>query len=314
MEGGSVSVPLAAFSSFSSALRLGMLDVKPVIETSIKKLWGVTLKERKVTLRPLERRIESLPEFAELLGENLAERITLPERFHPEEFTRFMTKTFQSAIEEEPDLKNKLEELLGSKRRGLDRTYRFMEFMEEMHKDRLPRYLEAEAAAFLNSDFPLSVSADFVAFHRTYSHLIHHVAERTRYYTRWISLHRSLDDQRVMNKYLQGSRSELGPIVDQYDKFTFSFLALKIYINACNSESYDDLRGEKFLSLKKVDDEKFDTLHRELVTNVSESRKLLVGARSIDRSTIDELFGRNVETDDPTFNMIREVLVAEAYG
>ncbi len=289
----------STFGSFSSAVRLGFLDVEPIEEKRIVKQWGVKFQRVE---RRYEPKIESITEYTEMLAESLLESITIPSRFKREELESTLIKKFMQSLESEQDLEEELEDFLASreKQSGFERTYRFIVFLRDRHHRNLERYIRSEAAMLFNSNLPFTLLNHFVTLDRSYGIYLSLMVDRIRYHTRKLQIRGIQSDLVKTKRYLRKARGELSPWIDLFDSVNFAALRIKVYIDLCNSSNYEDILESKFLSFDKVDKHQYEQMVKDFIFRLRVFRSKLISERP-------EIFAQRAKERSATLHMIQGV-------
>ena len=291
----SAGVPSIGYSG--SALRYGLMDIKPVEVVETIKRFG--LKFRKVTrtfqsLKP-SRSYEDLVTFE---NEAIFRTIEIPKWFDADKLVKTFSQHAIESYEKDTELKEAVENVRKAKRKGRP-LLSFTQYIKHRFESEREHYLELEARRFLDSNFPLTFYNKLVVFDNTYYDFIKILEDRVRIYEFRASCSRNF---RMYEKKLAEMKKHLGPIIDQTDNCFFSYSRLKKYVITWNSKNYEKIHEPKFLDLNNVDSSEFEKLRNDYYAKLGETRRFLLRYNP-------EILHKEFDPKEPTINMFRKLVM-----
>lgn len=253
-----------------SALRTGLLDIKPFeISRTIKK-FGVKLTE---VIRGFET-LKPARSFSEVVSQSnqaIFSMIEIPPRFEANKLAELYSRNIIKAYDQDIELKEIVKKIeTKTTATPLSDLVRFV--MSRLSSDS-ERSLEIEAASFLNSNFPLSFYNRFIVFDNVYCDFLKILEKTVGYYEVTSSV---AGDPRRRNMYISEMKKKIGPMIDQMDTTFFEYLSLRRYIKIWNSETYEDLERQTFFDSKRTNSAKLNQLVDNLELKLSETRKQIL--------------------------------------
>jgi len=296
-----VSGAVTSLDYNTSALRSGLLTVKPIeIAKTIKK-YG--LRFRQVTRRlDFEKSPRTFEDVVKLNNEIFVSKIEVPPQFDPMKLAEYYTKKSIDNYKKDTELKQIIQEVKESTRVA-GPLLSFVRFIRNRFESELRDYIRLNARGFLQSNFPLTFFSSFVLSDYTFHSCVLILENLVRRYEIRSNLPRARTEFRIYQRVIGEMKGEISPIIDQMDTFLMSELCLKRVIDLWNSETYDDIYKPKFLDMKKVKHEGLSRLENEFKTNLRETRHFLY---SINPSVVSTKYDfRN----DSTSQMIGKLLM-----
>lgn len=289
------SVTLGGYSQ--SALRFGLMDIKPIQVVDTIKQFGV--KFRRIT-----RTFESLApskSFDDLIyfeNEAILGSMDTPDWFKAEELIKIYSQRSIDNYKNDKELQKEIENLRKTERKGRP-LLSFAEFMIRRFESEREHYLEMEAHRFLNSNFPLAFYNKLAVLDNTFYDFIKIVKEIVRLHEFRAAYSR---DFNMYEKKINEMKKELGPIIDQFDKCSFACTRLKKYINIWNAKGYEEIFYPKFLDINKVDFSVFEKLSNEANMKLRETRGFLL---RYDPKCLQT----NLDSENPTKKMFGQLVM-----
>jgi hypothetical protein len=261
--------PLADYSG--SALRFGLIDIKPVeVVESIKK-FGLRFKKVTRTFE-LSRPVKSFEDLVTFQNETVFNAIEIPEWFDAKKLVHIYSQRSIEKYERDKELKMAVEELKTSERKGKP-LLSFIQFIKKRFEDERDYYIELEAEMFLNSNFPFSLYNKFVVFDNLYCDFLQVLEDRVKWHEFKASSSRNFF---MYQKRIAEMKKEIGPLIDKFDECLFSLICLKKYIIIWNAKSYDEIFNLKFLDINNVDFSKFEELYNNFNIKLRETKESLL--------------------------------------
>lgn len=298
--GGELAFTTSGVSSsgFSgSALRFGLMDIKPLQVVETIKKFG--MKFRRVT-----RTFESLnpsKSYTDLVyfgNEAIFGTIEIPKWFDAEKLIRAYSKRSIQNYEKDKELQREVEKMRESKRKGRP-LLSFTQFMIERFESKRDNYLEMEAHRFLNSNLPLSFYNKLVVLDNTFYNFLKVVEEIVRMHEFLADRSRSFP---LYSKRIEKMKRIISPLIDQLDKCYHSNSCLKKYVSIWNTRDYEEIFYPKFLDIKKLDFSVFEELSENASMRLRETREFLL------RYSPD-LLHKKLDLKDPTTKMFGKLVM-----
>lgn len=268
-----VTSPFGVATDYSgSALRFGLVDVKPIEVVDTIKKFGIKFTRKTQAFESL-RPSESFADFVTLENEAIIARILVPDWFEAERVIRIFSQRSIKRYEEDAELQKAIKELRSSK--AIEGPLlRFTRFIINRFESKREEYVEIEAGRFLASNFPLSFYRRFIVFDNTYYDLLK-VSEQI---VRFSEFHaRTARNFQMYSRQIETMKRTLSPLIDQMDICFFAASCLKKYISIWNAKTYEELeRGPEFLDLKNIDGQEFERLCNDFEARLLEMRELLL--------------------------------------
>lgn len=265
----STVAPLSDYSG--SALRFGLMEIKPVEVVETIKRFG--LKFKRVTrgfesLKPAQ----SYEDLVTFENKAIFGTMQIPKWFDDAKLAEIFSLQSIEKYQKDTELKEMIEDLKKTERKGRP-LLSFIQFMKHRFESRRDSYLEIEADRFLNSNFPLSFYNKFVVFDNTFYDFIKILEDRVRRYEFLASNARSFP---MYKKRIAGMKREVGPLLDKLDECVFSCIYLKKYVMVWNSKDYKEVLDPKFLNINSVDFSEFDKLCNNFNIKLRETREFIL--------------------------------------
>jgi len=294
-----------SFSSFGasaghsgSALRFGLVDIKPIEIVETIKRFGIKFRRTSKafeTLRPSQ----SYADLVKFENESIFAKIDVPDWFETKKLINLYSQQEIMDYEKDTELKQAVEQVRKSKKTGRP-LLSFTQFIIRRYESHREEYLEAEASRFLLSNFPLSFYNKFVVFDNTFYDFLKTLEQIVRFHEFRASTGRSFE---MYRRHVEAMKKSINPILDQMDTCLFLASCLKRYVTLWNAESYDKLRRVEFLDINKIDCSKFERLNNEFRMKLTETRRSLL--RHDPKFLQKEL---NLE-DNPTARMFGKLIM-----
>jgi len=297
-EGMSFATSGISSSGYSeSALRFGLMDIKPIQVIETIKKFGV--KFRRIT-RTFES-LEPSKSFSDLVyfdNEAIFGSIETPEWFDARELIKVYSQHSIEGFEKDTDLQREIENVREAERKGRP-LLSFTQYVRQRFESQIDKYLEIEAHRFLASNFPFSVYNKFVVLDNTYSDFLKILEDIVRMHEFRASTSRNF---RMYEKRLGEMKREISPLIEQFDKCAFSCSRLKKYISVWNSRDYKEIFYPDFLDIKNVDFSVFEKLSENSNTQLVETRQLLLRYKP-------EFLHKEFDLKDPTTKMFGKLVM-----
>jgi len=254
-----------------SALRFGLMDIKPVEVVETIKRFGMKFKRtfrRFETLKPSQ----SYHDFVTLKNGLIFDKIDVPKWFDPEKLVKMYSQRSINFFEKDTALQNTIKEMRESKQIGRP-LLSFIRFMISRCESEIEEDLEIEAQRFLHSNLPLSFYNKFVVLNNTYRDSLKVLEQIVRIHE---FRARSARNFAVYSKHIDKMKRAASPIIDRIETCLFSASCLKKYVTIWNAKSYDEIHQPEFLDFGKIDYSKFEQLNNDFKIELKATRKLFL--------------------------------------
>jgi len=296
----SLGAPVGGYSG--SALRFGLVDIRPIEVSETVKRFG--LKFRRVT-----RKFQSLEpsnSYADLVtfeNEAIFNTIDVPEWFNADELVTIFSQRSVERYEKDTDLKKAVEEIRKATRKGKP-LLSFIQYFRNRVESEREHYIEIEADRFLRSSFPLSFYNKLVVFDNTFFNFLEALEDIVRLYESRASYSRNF---LMYRRKIAEMQRYIAPMIDDVDKCNFFYSRLKKYVSIWNSKDYKEVFNPEFLDFKKVDLAGYENLYNICSEKLSETRELLLRYKS-------QGFRKELDSEESTRNMFGKlVMVPSGY-
>jgi len=268
----SLSPSLGVSTDYSgSALRFGLLDIKPIEVVETTKRFGLKyqiISRRFEALKPLQ----SFDDWVTFKNEAIFAKIDVPHWFEAGKLVKIYSQRSIELYEKDTELKQAIEEIKKSQRIGRP-LLSFTIFMKNRFESSREDYLEVEAATFLDSNFPLSFYNKFVILDNTFYDFLRVLENTVRRYEFLATYARSF---KMYSKHIDEMKRAIRPLIDQMDVCLFLSSCLKKYVIIWNVKSYEEIESSEFLDIRNIDYSKFEELNNEFKMKLTEIRRLLL--------------------------------------
>lgn len=286
-------------SSYSqSALRYGLVDIKPVEIVETIKRFGIKFRRVTHTFESL-RPSESYEDMVTFDNELVFHTIDLPERFDQEKLVKLYSHRSIENYKKDIEFKEAVE-----KCKKADRIGRPLLSLVQLFKSRFESareyFLSCEAEKFLKSNFPLDFYNNFVVFDNTYYDFLKILEDTVRRSEFYATYARSFD---MYKRHIDDMKKRLRPILDRVDTCFFSNLCLDRYVDIWNAKDYEQIFAPKYLDIKNVDYTQLEQLTSDFKTRLTEIRKFFL---SFDPQYLHK---QQLDFEDPTVKMFSRVVM-----
>lgn len=254
-----------------SALRFGLVDIKPIEIVETIKRFGVKFRRTTRTFRTLKPS-QSYVDYITFENEAIFAKIDVPDWFEAEKLIEWYSQKSIESYEKDTELKQAVEQVRKSRKIGRP-LLSFTQFIIRRFESKREAYLEAEAGRFLYSNFPLSFYNKFVVFDNTFYDFLKTLEQTVRFHEFRASAARNF---KMYCRHIEAMKKVFIPILDQMDTCLFLASCLKKYVTLWNAKSYEELYGVEFLDIGKIDYSKFKRLSNEFRMNLTETRRSLL--------------------------------------
>jgi len=262
--------------------------------------WGLKWRVIRRELRPAE----SVRDYLNVQLRAVVQRVKLPERFDPEEVIRRIHEYVWEYLQRDEQLRElltKLEESKG-KRDAIRALVSLFELIDQWCDPQ--KFIESDAAAFMRSDLDLSFFVENARFHRVMKAYTMTCLMIVRRKAPWLRTGRARSIFRLFKRRFEELKNELSRVLDHFEPLLFSWMALHIYLLACNASTYEDILQPKFISLKNVKRSEYQRLLSEFLSNLDSATRFFM-------ERCPEPFAVSINFENPVARMMRNILLAE---
>lgn len=255
-----------------SALRFGLVDVKPIEVVETIKRFGIKFIRKSRTFESL-RPSQSFADLVTFENEAILSMIPLPDRFEAEKLVKIFSQSSIKRYDEDTELQKAINELRSSK--AIEGPLlKFTRFIINRFESKREHYVEIEAERFLTSNFPLSFYSRFVVFDNTYYDFLKILEQIVRF----SEFHaRTARNFKMYSRQIEAMKRSISPLIDQIDICIFTASCLKKYVSVWNAKTYEQIeRGPDFLDIKNIDYQRFEKLSNDFKARLVETREFLL--------------------------------------
>lgn len=253
-----------------SALRFGLVDIKPIEVVETIKRFGIKFRKTSRMLESL-RPSQSYADFVTLQNEAVFNKIDTPNWFATEELVEISSRRSIKRYEEDAELQEIIKELKSSDTIGRP-LLRFTRFIRNRFESNREQSVAAEAVKFLNSNFPMSFYSKFVVFDNVIYDFLKIIEQIVRVYE---FRARATRNFQMYSRQIDEMKKKIGPFIDQMDACLFTALCLEKYVSVWNAKTYEEIERPKFLDINKIDRQKFEQLYSDFNLRLAETRQFL---------------------------------------
>lgn len=279
-----------------SALRFGLMNIKPIQVVETIKKFGVKFKRittRFDSLTPSK----SYSDLVYFKNEAVIGSIDIPEWFDATKLIETFSQRSIQNFEKDKDLQEEIENVRKAERVGRP-LLSFAQYVRQKYESEMEEYLEIEAHRFLNSNLPLSFYNKLVVFDNTYYEFLKVLEDIVRMHEFHASTARSFA---MYQKMINKMKRRIAPLIDQMDQSVFAVKRLKKYVSIWNSKDYAEIHYPKYLDIKKVDPSVFEELSLDCNLKIKQTRGLLL---DYNKSILQEV----IDFKDSTRKMFSKLL------
>lgn len=270
------TLQVSKLDNSASGLRYGLLDVEPFEETKIVKKFGVKYRQTIRGLKPTK----SFSDFIKFNTAAVLGSFQLPEELDQDKISEVIAEKRIKDYESDTELTKLLDhiEKVRSQRSTGHVLKEIVQFFLDRRKSALDSIFEGYAKVFMNSDFPMSLIADFTDFEATYLAALELLQAMARKHSVLMSLPELKSDFTKYRKAFDRMKFALSPIIEQMEISSFKEQSLRWYMILSNTKDTSSIFEGGFLSKAKVDEEELKRLEWEFQTESAALRKLVMGA------------------------------------
>jgi len=292
-------MPFMTMGSISGVPRFTVLLEPRETQETFKK-WGLRWRLIKRELKPAE----NIKDYLNVQLRAIVQRIRLPERFSPEEIIRRIHEHVWEYIQKDEQLRKLLRELEKKKGRGdvIKTLISLFELIDQWCDPQ--KFVKADAVAFIKSDLDLTFFVENARFHRIMKAYTRTCLMIVRRKAPWLRTGRARTVFKLFTKRFGKLKNELSRVLDQFEPVLFSWMALHIYLRACNASTYEDILRPKFISLKNVEYSEYQRLLSEFITSLDNATLFFM-------KKCPELFTISINFERPIARMMKNIVLSE---
>lgn len=254
-----------------SALRYGLMDIKPIEMVEIVKKFGLKFK-RVVRTFEFAKRPGSYADLVTVQNEAIFNTIEIPKWFDADKLVKAFSQNSIENYERDEEFKKAIEDVKKADRKGRP-LLRFIQYAKNTFDSERTYYLEIEAQRFLRSNLPLSFYNKLVVFDNTYYDFLKILEDRVRVGEFYASSARNFQ---MYKKQIAKMQRTISPTIDQMDKCFFSYSRLKRYVSIWNAKDYKEIFNPNFLDVKNLDFSEFEKMCNDYSMRLKETREFLL--------------------------------------
>jgi hypothetical protein len=280
-----------------SALRYGLIDIKPIEIVETVKRFGLKFKR---VVRTFES-VKPPGSYAELVtfqNEAVFGTIEIPKWFDADKLIKAFSQRSTESYERDVEFKKAIEDVKKAERKGRPLLL-FIQFAKNRFESERDYYLEVEAQRFLRSNFPLSFYNKLVVFDNTFYDFVKILEDKVRIGEFYASCARNFE---MYRKKIAEMQRIISPIIDQMDKCFFSYSRLKKYVLVWNAKDYKEIFNPKFLDVKNLDFSEFEKQCNDYNMRLRETREFLLRYNS-------EILHKELVSKESTANMFAKLVM-----
>lgn len=293
-------------ATYSSALRFGLSPIMPVEEEYTEKIRKFKLVHKIIRFVPQQ--TYSYEDYTALFYEDVLRSISTPPKFEDSKIHKCLIQRSMKVLEK-TGLKERIDELEKLRK---DRSVSSIETQHDIMIDlamelssMVTREEESKyyAERFLNSsNFQLSYFAELMNGSQTYKKFLNVMEYELRLLKGFVRASMQRGATAAVKRHDQRRRA-LHPLIDASDRFRIAAMALKTYVEICNSEKVEQLFELKSLDGNKLNKEEFSRLFAD-----HRSKRSYFESEIFERKP--ELFMINIDFNQPINNMWKKLVVA----
>lgn len=284
----------------SSALRYGLLNVRPIPVEEIVKIGGTKFRRRGIRYKPKEQ-FEKFEDFVSFRYEQIFARMPLPESFPLEKVLEHFIKRAKKNYEEDEEFQDELKQKDAS-------LEGFVNFIKKRYDSRMPQYYENEASRFHRSNLPLSFFTNLCVSIDTYQKYLALISRIVRRYELLSNLPGTRNPLKSTEINLATMRGVLAPLIDKMDLCTLETSSLKLYVCLWSSESFTEVDDPYFLDANKLDQGYFTEYVLNYNAQIKTMRKMLF---DLSKMYNPEVFNREVSASGSATTMLSKLLFSD---
>lgn len=297
------------FGLSASALRVGLLDIRPIEQVETVRRWGIRFRQ---ISRGLESTtpIRSVEEHVGFVNRAVVHNIAVPSRFSSDVLIEYLSKQAVSFLSRDRELQQQIERLQtarGNRKEGLGALHSFILFMQERDNALEQSYIDLQASKFLSSDLPLSFFSDYIVFEDTWDGYLALIGEIVRRHDKLSQMPRARSEYRVYSRVVSDLKRQMSPFIDQMDLCFFRRASLTTYLDVCNATTLEEIGRDERISMSRLDPQEFRRLHTDFRTANRDALRLFMKQDL-------QPFEAPLEKSDETTKLLTGVIMSQAAG
>jgi hypothetical protein len=283
----------------SSALRYGLLTVKPIPYEEIKKIKGKKYKVSGIRYEH-DKQFTNIENFIGFRYDQIFEKMPIPSHFDKEKLLKHFLEEAIACSEEDKDLIQEFEK----KEKSL---LQFVSFYRKKYEKKIDELYEVEASRFLKSNLPLTFFSEtsmFINTYQKYLSLVEKIVRRHELLPSLPSVRKSIEKT---EEHINVMKRDLSPIIDKMDMLTIEILALKFYITIWSAKDYSDIDEPAFVDKEKIDKTYLSEYSMVYQKELRDTRKMLF---SLSKKYYPDLFNTQENESNPENRMLGKLLIS----
>jgi hypothetical protein len=283
----------------SSALRYGLLNVKPIPINEFVKIKGMRFRKKGIAFEPQkETQFESIDDFISFRYGLALGTMPIPDYFSREQVLDHFIAEAIKRLKEDKEFMEQIEKREKS-------LYEFVGFIKERFDNHLAGYFQAEAYRFLNSNLPLSFFAKTSMYINTYQKYLSLVKRIVRRFQIKSNLPGIRNKFNETEKQLNIMKSQLSPLIDKMDLCSNASMSLKLFVTTWSAEKLEEIGNPKFLDINKLDQTYFQEYCLTYDSEIKNMRRMLF---DVAKRFEPELFAKEIVSENSTSLMLSKLL------
>lgn len=283
----------------SSALRYGLLSVKPIPVEEIVKIKGMRFMRKGIIYEPEKKaQFENIEDFISFRYENVMVRMPIPEAFTKEQILEVFITNAIKRLKDDKEFMEQIE----NKEKSL---YEFVSFIKERYDNKVPNYFQAEAYRFLDSNLPLSFFAKTSMYINTYQKYLALISRIVRRFQIKSNLRGIRNIFKETDKQLKIMKRQLSPIIDKMDLCSTASMGLKLFATIWSAENIEEIDNPRFIDINKLDPTYFQEYFTTYNAEIKSVRKMLF---KLSTAFEPNLFDREIVSTNSTALMLSKLL------
>ena len=305
---------IAQMESPSSALRYGLLKVKPIPFEESVKIKGIRYKKSGIRFeqeqgykksgirfeqeQEKKSEFDKFEDFVNYRYENIFQKMPIPERFSKEKLLEhFIIQSISNAKKDKEfvqHIENKEKSLLD-----------YVSFIKERFDSRMESYYQADASLFINSNLPLSFFTKSSLFINTYNRYLTLVKRVVRRFEIRSNLPGVRNHMRTTEQELKFMQKELSPLIDKMDLCTAEYTSLNLYIILWSANTLEEIDHPRFVDYKRLDQTYLQEFSMTYDSELKSVRRMM---NDISKNYEPDLFAAQTEQETSTSLMLSKLL------
>lgn len=250
----------------SSAINFAFTEIHPIEKRAVVEKLGIDQKRIDIN-----QAFKSFSDYCYFQNETIIYGIKIPDRFDSTKLIELFSRQWSTLDDDENELVKKLSSKNNNADFLYDVTVNLRETTQKYAKDLINEY----AKDSINSDFPFSFFLNFVTFNKLKMAFLEHAEKVIRRYRNYYRT----NEPHSKKAHFQEMKRSLSPCLELFSDVLLDQERLLTYVNLWNSETYDDLSKDKFITMTKLDEKELMKLQNKFEAGILEFNKILFDVR-----------------------------------